>query len=227
MMNHQEAKQLTNQVFGHIQQARSIADLEGIFGKCAAIEPYRMKQEVYPRIYFSISAEEIEQLIADGMLVEDEDKSPGLNQGLSSKLTDPLAKLLYAALWKNGDLKKIKHIAKGIRENQSAKELPDEALVFYQFGRYLTKAPGQPIIDQHVIRAFGVLRSKDDLEIGKHRRLNALNKGHQGLIAAYLDWISSDALKPQLRGLEDYVYGVDQVLFALGRAMKVSKRAGK
>lgn len=227
MMNHQEAKQLTDQAFGHIQQARSSADLEGIFGKCAAIKPHRMKQEVYPRIHFSISAEEIEQLVAARILVEDEDKSPGLNQGLSTKLTDPLAKLLYAALWKNGDLKKIKHIAKGIRENQSAKGLPDEALVFYQFGRYLTKTPGQPIIDQHVIRAFGVSRSEGDLEIEQHRRLNALNKSHQGLIVAYLDWISSDALQPELRGLEDYVYGVDQVLFALGRAIKMSKRAGQ
>jgi hypothetical protein len=61
-------------------------------------------------------------------------------KNISSRLNDPLTKLLYATLWKNGDLKKIKHIIKGIRDGDTENDQQEDALFFYHFGKYLTKA---------------------------------------------------------------------------------------
>ena len=76
-------------------------------------------------------------------------------------------KLLYSIIWKNGDLLKVKHIIQGILESEienvdnNDKEFVEkqDSLVFYQFGKYLTKKNNEPIIDQHVVRAFAVSRN--------------------------------------------------------------------
>jgi hypothetical protein len=52
--------------------------------------------------------------------------------------------------WKNNDLKKLKHIIEGIKDENEYKKT---GIVFYQFGKHLRNI-GEPIIDQHVLRAF-------------------------------------------------------------------------
>jgi hypothetical protein len=54
-------------------------------------------------------------------------------------------------VWKNGDLKKLKHIANGIADAKETSDNYNDAPVFYQFGKYLTDKENHPIIDQHVI----------------------------------------------------------------------------
>jgi hypothetical protein len=66
----------------------------------------------------------------------------------------PLTKLLYAVLWKNGDLAKVKHVVKGILDKRDES---DNSIIFYQFGRHLSEKKSEPIVDQHVLRAFGIL----------------------------------------------------------------------
>ena len=66
-------------------------------------------------------------------------------------LKTPTEKLLYAALWKNGDLLKITHIIRGIQGDDTAES---SAMTFYYFGKFLANPAKSPIIDQHVIRAY-------------------------------------------------------------------------
>lgn len=125
---------------------------------------------------------------------------------------------MYAVLWKNGDLKKIKHIIKGINNKDNL--VVEEGIVFHQFGRFLTGQIGEPIIDQHVIRAFAVYRHHDDDGITKYRKLEALDKKHLLLIKAYKDWLNGATISSKLKANRDYSYYIDQLLFAVGKTVK-------
>ncbi len=218
----QEAKNYIDNAFKELEKITSIDELKQFVEKSIELKN-RMNDDVYPALNFSITKADIDALVASGILNEDHTFSKNMNE----KLTDPLTKLLYATAWKNGDLPKIKHIIKGVLKEKD--ELNEEkAVVFHQFGRYLTKTPGQPIIDQHVIRAFGIFKpqSKGDgkeWDVAEMRRLSVVDKRHNGIIAAYKEWLSSDGLSKELRQCENYTYHVDRLLFALGKTVKSQK----
>ena len=131
--------------------------------------------------------------------------------------------MLYSIVWKNGDLKKIKHIIKGISEVNDSSSEQDDALVFYQFGKYLTKNTGQPIIDQHVIRAFAVYKSTDYNRVEELQRLETLKKTHKPLINDYINWLQGDELSDEIKAISDYSYYIDKLLFATGKSIKFVK----
>ena len=175
-----------------------------------------MKVDEYPKIEFKITGEEIKTLLEQNFI----DKNLNFSSTITSKLTDPLTKLLYAIAWKNGDLKKIKHIIKGVTDSENKDSEQDDALVFYQFGKYLTKISGQPIIDQHVIRAFAVYNETDNSQIKDLRKIETLNKKHKVIINEYKKWLTSDNLTTELRSEIDYSYHIDKLLFATGKTIK-------
>jgi len=178
-----------------------------------------MNIDGYPKIEFDIKPIEIETLINNGIL----DSELKFTTDITSKLSDPLAKILYATAWKNGDLKKVKHIIKGILDSENNDNDQDDALVFYQFGKYLTKKSGQPIIDQHVIRAYAIYCSTDNENVEKFRKLETLDKTHKTIINKYIQWLTSDNLTKELRSEKDYSYYIDKLLFATGKTIKFRK----
>lgn len=215
-MTNSEAKELVDEVFEKITSSESIDQIKEL-KKDDRIKKNWMSTESYPMITFKITPEEIIDLKNEGKLTD------GLQftYDLPSKIDDPLSKILYALAWKNGDLPKIKHILRGINDADSDDKPNEEAVVFHQFGKYLTKRPGEPIIDQHVIRAFALYRadkSKDE-ELGKCRKLSELNKVHGNLIAEYKKWLK-DGINNSLKAHEDYAYHIDLILFALGKTIK-------
>jgi hypothetical protein len=213
----QEAIDFTNKVFDSIRNARSISDLEKIPKKCEILSKKTMDVINYPRIEFDITNFDIESLVEKQIFSD----SFNFASDITQKLTDPLSKLLYAMAWKNGDLKKLKHIVKGILDDRTEIEDQDEALVFYQFGKFLTKKSGQPIIDQHVIRAFAVYSNSSDINsVTKFRRLETIDKSHKSIINKYINWLSSDALMQELQSEKDYSYYIDKLLFAAGKTIK-------
>jgi len=216
VMSDRQALTFTNDVFNLIKQSKTISDLEAIPKKFGKIAMKGMNPEDYPKIEFNISMNEIQTLMKNKMI----DTDFKFARNISSILTDPLSKLLYAIAWKNGDLKKIKHIIKGILNSESENDDQEEALVFYQFGKYLTKIPGQPIIDQHVIRAFAVYNSKDISRMKSLRQIQKLDKDHNDFIKWYKEWLVSDALTTELRRETDYSYHIDKLLFATGKTIK-------
>lgn len=92
--------------------------------------------------------------------------------------------------------------------------------MFYQFGKYLTKLPGQPIIDQHVIRAFGIYKATNLDEITRLRHMKIIDKTHIDIIEAYKVWLISDAIHDELKNNVDYTYYIDNLLFATGKIIK-------
>jgi hypothetical protein len=218
-MTDQQTIAFTNEIFDLIKKSRSIEELETIADKLQIPEKNRMSTSSYPKIEFDIKPADIEALIDKNLIHED----LSFETDITEKLTDPLTKLLYATAWKNGDLKKIKHIIKGILEAEKEHSVQDDALVFYQFGKYLTKTPGQPIIDQHVIRAFAIYSEVNTENIEKLRKLGTINKKHKPLIAKYKEWLTSDNLTYELKRQTDYSYHIDKLLFAAGKTIKLLK----
>ena len=218
-MTNSEAIKFTKGIFKYIKEAKSIRDLERIFDTAEELNRNKMSSESYPKINFEINYTEIKSLI-EAKFIDDD-----LNfaADISSMIKDPFTKLLYATLWKNGDLKKIKHIIKGIKDTEAENSDQENALVFHQFGKYLTKKPGEPIIDQHVIRAFALYIKTDENDILKFRKLQLLDKTCIPIINEYKKWLVSDELTEELKQEKDYTYFIDKLLFATGKTIKTHK----
>lgn len=214
-MNIEEAVLLTRKTFASITNAKNCAELKSI--KILAGENFN--EALYPKIDFSISKKEIEELKLENILEED----LSFSKDISSRIKDPLTKLLFATVWKNGDLQKIKHIIQGIVDQGSEKNEQESALVFYQFGKHLTKESGEPIVDQHVIRAFAVYNCKEGQDPTSLLKISTLNKNHIEHIVEYKKWMLSDQIHDELKSDPDYCYEIDKLLFALGKAIKFSK----
>jgi hypothetical protein len=218
-MTHEEAKKFTDEIFKLIKTSKTITDLETIPDKLQILHKNRIDTKSYPEIKYSISRDEIQSLLNDKIL--DEDLNFSVN--ISDKLTDPLTKILYATAWKNGDLSKIKHIIKGVKEAKNESYDQNDALVFFQFGKYLTKMEGQPIIDQHVIRAFAVYKCTENNSIEKLRKISTLDKKHKTQINEYIKWLRSDELTEEVKLEKNYSYHIDKILFATGKTIKSGK----
>jgi hypothetical protein len=215
-MTNQNAIKFTKDIFDLIKQSKTILDVENIADTVKIPEKNRMKIDGYPKIEFKISSDEIQTLLTENLI----DKGLNFATDVTSKLSDPLTKLLYATAWKNGDLKKVKHIIKGVLDSENKDSEQDNALVFYQFGKYLTKKSGQPIIDQHVIRAFAIYNMTDTSQITTLRKMEVLSKKHKITINEYKNWLISDDLTSELRSETDYSYHIDKLLFATGKTIK-------
>ncbi len=216
-----ESIKLIKELFERITTSDSIVDIEKISIDLSIPTKNLMDPKKYPKINFGISKDEIEFLVNQQTLNADF----SISIEVSNNLSDPFAKLLYAMAWKNGDLEKMKHIVKGIMESNLPVFDQEHALVFYQFGKYLTKSTGHPIIDQHVIRAFGVYKSSESNDhVSLYRKMQTLNKSHKGIIQEYISWINSDVLSQNLRKQPDYTYFIDKLLFAAGKSIKLNNK---
>lgn len=203
--------EIITKTFEKLLISKTIDEVERILDDLIIDIKYRMDDKVYPRLKFKITKEEIEELKEKGVITTD-------NLLADLPDADPLTKLLYSVSWKNGDLKKIKHVIEGIVSGQQDEK--ENGLVFYQFGKYLTKKPGEPIIDQHVLRAFGVYKANGDKEIiDRLKRLSLITKKEKELIDQYKSWLLTDLTK-ELRDNDNYSYHVDKVLFAVGKSIK-------
>lgn len=219
-MTSKDAKEFTDKVFDLIKKSKLTQNIDEIFETMKIPSKNWMKSDVYPQIQFKINNGDINLLIENGLI---DKETLTFKNDVTNKLTDPLAKLLYATVWKNGDLKKIKHIIKGVIKVNDECNDQDDALVFYQFGKYLTKQPGQPIIDQHVIRAFAIYKSPNATNIEKLQKLETLNKKHKTLIDDYINWLKGDELSNDIKEISDYTYYIDKLLFATGKTIKFEK----
>jgi hypothetical protein len=129
----------------------------------------------------------------------------------SERQWTPLEKFFYAVLWKDGKLKSIKLIIKGIEAALNGKDAPPSKFVYYYFGRHLTNRLEEPLVDKHTMHACHlILRTKKGREFtvadaGKYRRL---------FLAIRKD--------ENLRNLEDGRL-VDSLFYAFG---KFAKNAG-
>jgi hypothetical protein len=226
-MSDSDAKIFIDDVFNEIKKSKTIEDIERIYIKTEILPKNMMKDDLYPKINYSISRDEISELQKNNIL----NNNLTFTNDLSNEQDNSVIKLLYSIIWKNGDLLKVKHIIQGILESEIEnvdnhdKEFVEkqDSLVFYQFGKYLTKKNNEPIIDQHVVRAFAV--SRDGRKINLDRKISTPLKGadHIDLISKYKEWLISDELTKELKQIPEYNYYIDKLLFAAGKSIKLKK----
>jgi hypothetical protein len=209
---------IVNQAFKKLLQAKTIDDVDRILDDLNVDKKYRIAEQLYPEIKFKITEKEILELKSK-KIVSDENFVSNVPN------SDALSKLLYALAWKNGDLLKLKHIIEGIIGGDE--DTKENGLVFYQFGKHLSNESVEPIIDQNVLRAFGIyLANGDNSKIDRLKRLSLITKKEKKLIAEYKTWLKSD-LTQELRDTPQYSNHVDKVLFALGKFVKNRERIQK
>ncbi|MBU1822192.1 MAG: hypothetical protein KKG00_11880 [Bacteroidetes bacterium] len=212
-----EVRNFIIKTFDRIESATTIEELTSIENS-NLLQPNTINTAQYPKINFKITPSEINELRKKGIL----DDKYDIVEGAIDKVQDPLARIFYSILWKNGDLTKMKHIIQGVADTRSSNngQLPDSAIVFYQFGKYLSGNHGEPIIDQHILRAFGIYKTANVLEVTSWRQLKLIKREHHSLINDYKKWLHSDVISHELKACKDYTYYIDRVLFALGKWAK-------
>jgi len=171
---------------------------------------YSFDEQKYPRLGFTLSYNDILPFLKkENTIVTAFDFE-------QSTQDNPFAKLLYATLWKNGDIIKIKHIVNGIQDVSDEEGIrhgsANNGWVFYQFGRHLAD-PKEPIVDQHTIRSYKILIQDVNFEnIYKSTYVSRDN------LVAYCKWIKSiefsNSEKTECQHL------LDKMLFTIGKAAK-------
>jgi hypothetical protein len=158
----------------------------------------RMDRDKYPLLNFKIGKDEINILKNDGIITDE--------NILANNISDlnhlsALEKLLYALIWKQGELVKLRSVISGIIGLQT-----DSGLVFNQFGRYLS-SNDEVIIDQHTIRAY--IYYKTNIII---KTIN--NQHYVNYTEEYKNCIVNNKI------LSKNKIQVDELLFAIGKELK-------
>ena len=165
-----------------------------------------MSADTYPPLQMSFNQAELAQLAGySGMS----------SAALVAQASTPLERLLVAAIWKNGDLQKLRHIADGLGDACGKAMVLDKKSkgpVFKQFGRHLAAPHYQPIADQHTLRAYRMLTGNNP---GDRAHLRDTSTGDE--IRAYVEWVQGLAGAALSR---DRLHAFDKSMFALGSATK-------
>lgn len=209
------------ETFMKLQVSKSIDEVKNIILSNTELAKNAKRSEKYPEWKLSITAQEI---TSNGLHTIFEKTDANFFDQFNTELT-PLEKLLLATIWKQGDLQKVNHIIDGILDRNEA---GNTGHTFRQFGRFIRDQDQEPIIDQHVLRAFSLHevslkhQSSDNAqnsEIDKIRANKVISSKHNAIIIRFKNWLNS-GLSPELRKEKDYKKAVDDVLFALGKSIK-------
>lgn len=194
---------LSTRILMRIQESRTEGELKAIL-EDSEIKDFVMNKNRYHQMNLTITSDQLQSYFVSGLLRKD-----GSIDETKIELESTTTKLLYALLWKQGDLQKVKYIVQGISGDQP---VPESGMVLYYFGKHLADKK-QPIIDQHVIRAHAVASNKS--------RFNEdiLTKKDLENIKSYIEWFQH-SLPPEMSSSQDCRYVVDQVLYALGKRIK-------
>ncbi|VVN34746.1 hypothetical protein PS662_05089 [Pseudomonas fluorescens] len=220
-MNNSQALKLVETTFSEILKAKNVSDLKQILNSDPLLEKWQMDRTKYPELQLELTAQDISSLMAGKV-----DKDLRLHADLSARLETPLEKLLYALVWKNGDLQKVAHIIKGAADVRPTSLINGPGQVFRQFGRHLADR-SESIVDQHVLRAFELYEQIDtpDSATVKAKRKKINWDKDVACIERYKGWLSK-----HFKGRQDsepgFVVNIDMVLFALGRAVKTTRTRG-
>lgn len=192
-----------NSIFARIENSKTAKELNEI----ATEYDLNLIENKYPRLGIKISVEEILELKGNQLLTFDTNN----NLTITQEGLNPIAKLLYALAWKQGDLQKLKKIIQGIEEVENPKLDKPEGLVFYCFGNHLANPNNYPIIDQHVIRALNLFNDNSKCDsLRKSDKVSLIDRDN------YLKWFR------KFKNVDsDFLYLLDRLLFEIGRTVKL------
>ena len=220
-MNNLEALKLVETTFKEILDSRDVSALKDMLNNQPTLKKWRMDRSKYPELQLELTAKDISSLLADKV-----DEDLRLHADLSARLETPLEKLLYALAWKNGDLQKVAHIIKGAADVRPTSLTNGPGQVFRQFGRHLADR-SESIVDQHVLRAFELyeqMNTSNPVKVEAIRKKINWDKD-VACIERYKLWLNEHFNERQISEPE-YVVTIDMVLFALGRAVKITSKRG-
>lgn len=207
------------QLIDELGEVRTIEELAQL-SEAVTLQTVRKNPEIYPRLPFSITETEIKALKASGWI--NETNQLNVEKFAEASTTE---KLLFSLIWKNGDLRKIAKIVDGI-EGKEATE--NDFITFMHFGNYLRNPVENIIIDQHVIRAYQIIKAlSEGKEINNSKIITSIRKKQtlkgkdKELIAAYKNWIRENQLiHPDIKRDHRYLQVMDDLLFAVGKYLK-------
>jgi hypothetical protein len=217
-IDNKKAKEIVDSIYYEISKANSFLDILGIAEKFDVDVKSLLKKDTYPQINFKLSSQDLRS-IAPKILNSNYNIKTDLNLDNESVLT----KLLYAIAWKNGDLKKIRHIVLGILGENPEYGTNDGIVLFY-FGKYLMNPKLNSIIDQHVIRTFLLFRSIEPKEYGTIRMFKFVTKEHENLVQDYINWLNYN-IKDSVKENPDFLFHIDKIFYALGKKIKLSSKS--
>ncbi len=208
------------QLIDELENVKTIDELRNL-SQTVTLYKVRKKRETYPKLPFSIASAEIKALKVSGWI--DEDNQLNIKKFATASTTE---RLLFSLIWKNGDLRKIAKIIDGIEGKVAGK---NDFLTFIHFGNYLKNSTENIIVDQHVIRAYQIIKlinegkqisnSKVIIDIRKKQTLKGKD---EELIVAYKNWIRDNKLiNSAIRKDHQYLQAMDDLLFAIGKYLKI------
>lgn len=212
-MNSQEVYDYFQTLKTKMQSIQSLLDLNNLIdteGLKGQIENFYTK---YPQYEMRVSAEEIQRLKEVSVLCSENKLNPETFNG------NPLERLLVATLWKNGDINKIQHIVDGILHTDGFRTV--NSLIFKQFGRSLAE-PLEPIVDQHVLRAFGLMRltSFSANAVKTLQKKSIYKSSDQGILNEYRDWFKQRLAGVSADDRVKFKESLDKILFIKGKEAK-------
>jgi hypothetical protein len=169
--------------------------------------------EKHPNFDFNLTREDIDQLKKSGIINEDHKLDP------EKFSKDPLTKLLAAVLWKNGDIHKVQHLIDGITGREGDRTA--YSLVFKQYGASLADHQ-QPIVDQHVLRAFELFKLQEFSEaaVSKLRKKELYKSADKKVLDSYRSWFQNMIKRVPPLEQTEFRGKLDKVLFLLGKKVK-------
>jgi hypothetical protein len=212
-MNNLEVYNQFKKLFTDLEKCINLEALVQFVDSLNLSEQIKAFYEKYPTFDFRLNADDIKTLRDSGVITESNclnpDKFP----------QDTLAKLLGAVLWKNGDIKKVQHLIDGI--TSASEDRTEYSLIFKQYGASLA-SDNEPIIDQHVLRAWEIYRldsySEDAME--KSRRKSIFKVADRHLLDQYRTWFNQLLSKVPSSERGNYRDTIDKVIFIHGKAAK-------
>lgn len=215
-MNSLDVYNKMKELFDNIQSFRCLSEIDDYIKSLSLDSQIQSFYDKYPRYKFGIDPVDILTMVSSGII----DKNNKLDTNNFNGT--PLEKLLVAALWKNGDINKIQHIIDGILEVEGFRT--NNSLIFKQFGHSLRNSL-EPIVDQHVLRAYEVFLSiYSDKKVCLLRKKDNYNNSDYELLKSYKDWFKNLIYLIPINEQLEFKEKLDKILFINGKAIKISKR---
>ena len=193
-----------NKLFNEIEKSKTAQSLIEI----ANNHNLTLENDKYPRLEFNILSTEIESLKKNKTLTIAEDGCISINQ----TDLDPIGKLLFALVWKQGDLQKLRQIINGIVTAENPNEEEKDGLVFYSFGNHIgEKEKKNPIIDQHVVRAVKLYKNTIE-DISIIRKLKKITPRDRDIYLQFFAVFKNNDT--------EFKFLLDRILFDIGKIIK-------
>ncbi|WP_157373328.1 hypothetical protein [Algoriphagus terrigena] len=213
-MENLEAHKLIKSRFQELETVDSLEKLDKSINDKGLKERISSFYEKYPNFDFNLTREDIDQLKKSELITADHKLDP------EKFSKDPLTKLLAAVLWKNGDIHKVQHLIDGITGREG--DRTSYSLVFKQYGASLADHQ-QPIVDQHVLRAFELFKLQEFSEaaVAKLRKKELYKSADKKVLDSYRTWFQNMIKRVPPHEQTEFREKLDKVLFIFGKDVKL------